>query len=211
MLLIFQQACLAANRLIVVIKTYRLSSVEYSESKTEKFLFNSLIVASWMLALLYVCAASNGNSGFVYDRSTLAFNEYEDIEERKLMKRFDVRGVIVLLPMPITTLAIYGVVAGLLIKMRSENNKNSVLRTSLLKPEEYRLLVQSIFMFFILNVTLLTWFLKSWIEQTSDYKIFKPLWMLTFTCICGLNPVIYLCMSSKLRKQLLAFVRWNKF
>jgi len=40
MLLIFQQACLAANRLIVVIKTYRLSSVEYSESKTEKFLFN---------------------------------------------------------------------------------------------------------------------------------------------------------------------------
>uniref|UniRef100_A0A915LSM0 Uncharacterized protein n=2 Tax=Meloidogyne TaxID=189290 RepID=A0A915LSM0_MELJA len=77
----------------------------------------SLIVASWMLALLYVCAASNGNSGFVYDRSTLAFNEYEDIEERKLMKRFDVRGVIVLLPMPITTLAIYGVVAGLLIKM----------------------------------------------------------------------------------------------
>jgi len=70
-----------------------------------------------MLALLYVCAASNGNSGFVYDRSTLAFNEYEDIEERKLMKRFDVRGVIVLLPMPITTLAIYGVVAGLLIKM----------------------------------------------------------------------------------------------
>uniref|UniRef100_A0A1I8B2B3 Uncharacterized protein n=1 Tax=Meloidogyne hapla TaxID=6305 RepID=A0A1I8B2B3_MELHA len=134
----------------------------------------SLIVASWMLALLYVFAALNGNSGFLYDRPTLAFNEYEDIERRKLMTRFDLRGVIVVLPMPMTTLAIYGVLAVLLIKMRAaQNNKDSVLRVSLLKPEEYRLLVQSIFMFVTLNVTLLTWFLKAWIEQTSDYKIFK--------------------------------------
>ena len=40
MLLIFQQACLAANRLIVVIKTYRLSTLENTESKAEKIIFN---------------------------------------------------------------------------------------------------------------------------------------------------------------------------
>ena len=77
----------------------------------------SLIIASWMLALLYVCAALNGNSGFLYDRANLAFNEYEDIEERKLMTRFDLQGVIIMLPLPMTTFAIYGVVVGLLIKM----------------------------------------------------------------------------------------------
>ncbi|KAF7633700.1 hypothetical protein Mgra_00006881 [Meloidogyne graminicola] len=210
MLLIFQQTCLAVNRLIVVIKTYRLSNVEYTETKIEKILFNSIIIISWILAFIYVLIATNGNSGLLYDPESLAFNEYKNIKERKLMTRFDLQGVLIMIPLPLTTLTIYCTVFTLLIKMRIQNNKNSVLCVSLLKPEEYRLLIQSIFMFITFNITLITWFLKSWIEESSDYKIFKPLWMLTFTCICGLNPVLYLCMSRKLRNQMLIFIRWNK-
>ncbi|KAF7632465.1 hypothetical protein Mgra_00008161, partial [Meloidogyne graminicola] len=132
-----------------------------------------IIFICWILSIFYVCVATNGNSGLLYDPESLSFIEYENIEEKKLMTKFDLQGVIIMLPLPLTTLTIYFGVFTLLIKMRSRNNKNSVLYVSLLKPEEYRLLIQSLIMFFTFNISMMTWFLRTWIEETSDYKIFN--------------------------------------
>uniref|UniRef100_A0A183CHH0 G_PROTEIN_RECEP_F1_2 domain-containing protein n=1 Tax=Globodera pallida TaxID=36090 RepID=A0A183CHH0_GLOPA len=200
-MVIFHHLLLATNRLLIFAKASLMPSVLKKEPKSERILFNTLLVLIWAFFVALVIAFQTPNLGVTFLRDYVAFFSDQSFPWMGTFRLCEFYWSCLL---PTIALIAYISIVFLLKKFRKTSSDAPHMKVNekkrLLNNQEWRILGQSLATFLMMSVLIAMWNLMdllTWVPP-DELQLFG---VFVFLLFCGMNPILNLANLPEFRQH----------